>query len=100
MFKIIIKRIKRFFFRLKNNDPLFNCEYHKQCGCVHVDGPLCDFPNCDIRLEHIEKDFVFCPDCIEYDDCISGHFGLGCYKGKKLNYQIKSNNYETLDSKG
>lgn len=85
MFKIIIKRIKRFFFKLKNNDPLSKCEYHKQHKCVHVDGPLCDFPNCDIRFEHMRNDFVYCPDCIYFDDCISGHFGLGCYNGKKLN---------------
>ena len=85
MFKIIIKRIKRFFFRHKNNDPLFNCEYHKQHGCVHVDGPLCDFPNCDIRLEHVGKDFVYCPNCVYFDDCCSPKFGLGCFKGNKFN---------------
>lgn len=84
MLKIIIKRIKRFFFRFKNNDPLFNCEYHKQHGCVHVDGPLCDFPNCDIRLEYMGKDFVYCLDCVYFDDCCSPKFGLGCFKGKNI----------------
>ena len=83
MFKSIIKRIKKFFFKLKNNDPLFNCEYHKQCGCVHVDGPLCDFPNCDIRLAHIGNDFVYCSKCVYFGNCCLNKFGLvGCYNGK------------------
>ena len=49
-----------------------------------MDGPLCDFPHCKIVHEYLNDKFVFCPDCTDFDDCISGHFGLGCYNGKKL----------------
>lgn len=85
MFKIIIKRIKRFFFRLKNSDPFYHCPVWKNEGCSHVDGLICNFPNCTTMHEYMEHEFVFCPDCKNFHDCISGHFGLGCYNGKKLN---------------
>jgi hypothetical protein len=84
MFKIIIKRIKRFFFRLKNSDAFYHCPVWKNEGCSHVDGLICNFPNCTTLHEYMGHDFVFCPDCKDFHDCISGHFGLGCYNGKKL----------------
>ena len=52
MFKIIIKRIKRFFFRLKNSDPLYHCLVWKNEGCSHVDGLLCDYPKCEMLKEY------------------------------------------------
>jgi hypothetical protein len=85
MLKSIIKRIKRFFFRLKNRDPYYSCPVWKSEGCSHVDGLTCDFPNCVIMREYMGHDFVFCRDCKFFDDCCSNKFGLGCYNGKKLN---------------
>lgn len=85
MLRKIIKKIKRCFFKFKNNDPLYKCPVYKDKGCCHVDGPLCDFPHCNIVHEYLNDKFVFCPDCVNFDDCISGHFGFGCYNGKKLN---------------
>lgn len=82
--KKIINKIKRFYYRIINRDPLKKCTFHKEIGCSHVDGPLCDFPNCDIRLEHEGKDFVYCPNCVYFDDCCSSKFGLGCFKGKNI----------------
>ena len=79
----IFNKLKRIYYRIKNSDPLHNCEYCKDNWCNMVDGPFCTFPNCTIRFDYIGKEFVFCPDCVEFDDCLSGKFGLGCYNGKK-----------------
>lgn len=81
----IFKRLKRIYYKLKNSDPLHNCEYCNDNWCNMVDGPFCTFPNCSIRFDYLGKEFVFCPKCVEFDDCISGKFGLGCYLGKKCN---------------
>lgn len=38
------------FFSDKD-DPVFNCPVYREISnerCVHIDGPLCDFPNCEI----------------------------------------------------
>ena len=80
----LINKLKRIYYKIKNNDPLFNCEYHQQHFCVHVDGPLCDFQNCNIRFNHIGEDFVYCQNCVYFDECCSTKFGLGCFNGKKL----------------
>ena len=48
--------IKRIFDR--SNDPVYSCELYrdKQSGsCVHVDGPMCDFPNCTMRAEYLQQ---------------------------------------------
>ena len=31
------------------NDPVYKCNVYKEDGCAHVDGLLCDFPECDIN---------------------------------------------------
>ena len=36
-------------------DPVKHCDVYKEDGCAHVDGYLCDFETCDIRLEWAEK---------------------------------------------
>ena len=41
--KQIIKRIKEVFA-----DPISGCELYKNKGCCHVDGPLCDYPKCEM----------------------------------------------------
>lgn len=33
-----------------SQDPVKHCNVYKQFGCSHVDGYLCDFKDCDIRL--------------------------------------------------
>lgn len=81
----IFNKFKRIYYRIKNSDPLHNCEYCKDNWCNMVDGPFCTFPNCNVRFDYLGKEFVFCPDCVEFDDCLSGKFGLGCYNGKKCN---------------
>lgn len=79
MLKCVIKRIKRFFFRLKNKDPFYRCPVWKNENCSHVDGLICDFPNCTTMREYIGHEFVFCSDCKFFNDCCSNKFGLGCY---------------------
>lgn len=78
----LFNKLKRIYYKIKNSDPLHNCEYHKQHCCVLVDGPYCTFPDCSIRFDYIGKDFVYCPNCVYFDDCCSLRFGLGCFKGK------------------
>jgi len=45
------------------NDPVKGCDVYKNIGCAHVDGFLCDYPNCSIlkdyrmneRIKELEK---------------------------------------------
>ena len=50
--KKIIKKIKDFF---TYNDPLFSCELFKNKGCAHVDGIICNFPNCKTLKEYKKR---------------------------------------------
>lgn len=46
----MFKWIKKLLLILKN-DPIVNCEVYKDNkngSCMHVDGILCDYPNCSI----------------------------------------------------
>lgn len=45
---------KEFFDSFKN-DPLNNCTLFLEEGCAHIDGILCDFPNCSMNKDYIEK---------------------------------------------
>lgn len=45
MFKKIFNNLKE---KLIKNDPFYKCEVYRNEFCCHVDGPLCDYPNCDI----------------------------------------------------
>jgi len=38
------------------NDPIKHCQVYKEIGCAHVDGYLCDFPDCSIMKEYIMKE--------------------------------------------
>lgn len=83
--KRIINKIKRFYYRIINRDPLFKCTFHKELGCSHVDGPLCNFPSCAIYRKHEnykDSNFVSCVACEYQEECCSKQFGLGCNKGK------------------
>jgi len=37
--------------RQLGDDPVRHCDVYREDGCSHVDGYLCDFETCDIRLE-------------------------------------------------
>lgn len=41
--------------RAKDYDPVYGCEVHKEIGCSHVDGYLCDFPDCDILKNYRQQ---------------------------------------------
>lgn len=36
----------------KLRDPVLSCKQFKEVGCSHVDGFLCDFPNCSIQKNY------------------------------------------------
>ena len=41
-----------------DDDPVYNCELYldKDAGsCSHVDGPLCDFPYCTLRVDYLDS---------------------------------------------
>lgn len=37
------------------NDPVHNCKLYREQGCSHVDGMLCDFPNCSMNNEYVKE---------------------------------------------
>lgn len=37
------------------NDPIKHCPVYKDHGCAHVDGYLCDYPNCSIVKRYTMK---------------------------------------------
>jgi len=48
--------LKRIFDR--SNDPVYSCDLYldKKAGsCAHVDGPLCDFPQCSMLAEYMAQ---------------------------------------------
>jgi len=34
-----------------DDDPVEQCDLYKEKGCAHVDGLLCDYPNCSMNNE-------------------------------------------------
>lgn len=78
----LIKKLKRFFYKLKNNDPVYKCPIYKKEGCSHVDGLLCYFPNCNVVQQHLGDKWVCCVNCKYQDECCSKQFGFGCYDGE------------------
>jgi len=46
---------KHGFMGERTFDPVYNCEVHKEIGCSHVDGMLCDMKTCDILQEYRSK---------------------------------------------
>lgn len=79
--KNILYYIKKIYYKIKNKKAIVGCEYYKDCSCNLIYTKYCNFPNCNIRFDYIGKEFVYCPNCKYFDDCCSGKFGLGCYKG-------------------
>ena len=41
----IFDKLKRMYYRYKNNDPFYNCDCFKNESCYMVDGPFVIFQN-------------------------------------------------------
>lgn len=48
-----LRKLLKFLKELKENDPVYSCKVYKDLGCSHVDGFLCDFPNCSINKKYL-----------------------------------------------
>jgi hypothetical protein len=46
-----------FFDWFSRNDPVQNCELYRDEGCSHVDGYLCDFPQCKMLRNYREENY-------------------------------------------
>ena len=44
-----------FIKKIKLSDPVKSCELYKTEGCSHVDGLLCDFPECSMNKNFIKN---------------------------------------------
>jgi hypothetical protein len=42
-------------FSTKSNDPVKGCDVYREVGCSHVDGCLCDYPQCEILKKYKEE---------------------------------------------
>ena len=51
----ILRRIKVFANRFNMDDPVKYCNLFKTHGCAHVDGPLCNFPNCQMHYAYEKR---------------------------------------------
>lgn len=71
--------VDRCYWRWMNSDPVRNCPVFKEGECNLVDGPCCNFPNCDMYLNKMGKDFMSCANCDLNGLCSSKNYGLGCY---------------------
>lgn len=71
--------LKDFKFNMNEGDPLKNCALFKEKGCSHIDGMLCDFPNCEMNEKYIAE-----KKSQEFDTYIKIH-------DKKLDRVTKSN---------
>jgi hypothetical protein len=52
------------------NDPVKGCDVYKNIGCAHVDGFLCDYPNCSILKDYKmnERLAKLTEQCYEYNE--------------------------------
>lgn len=46
----MIKNLTKWIEDRIGKDPLYHCIVVKESGCAHVDGMLCDYNTCDMRL--------------------------------------------------
>lgn len=44
-----------FFIGQTYPDPVKGCDLYKEKGCSHVDGYLCDYPDCSMLKEYKSK---------------------------------------------
>jgi hypothetical protein len=48
-----LKKLSKLLREFKENDPVYSCKVYKDLGCSHVDGFLCDFPDCSINKKYL-----------------------------------------------
>ena len=48
-----LKKMLRLYKDIKDNDPLYSCKVYKDLGCSHIDGFLCDFPDCSMNKKYL-----------------------------------------------
>lgn len=56
-----------------NKDPVKHCNLYKQEGCSHVDGFLCDFDTCSMRIDYENIDLLTTCGKFDSKDCISSN---------------------------
>lgn len=49
MFKYIANKIK-VLHEERDLNPVLNCKVYRNCGCSHVDGPLCNLKTCAVSV--------------------------------------------------
>ena len=49
------KVIREIIKIIKENDPVYGCKVYRDLGCSHVDGLLCDFPNCCMNKKYLNE---------------------------------------------
>ena len=76
--------LKRWFYALKNGDPVRSCPVFQNRYCGVVDDPYCKMSDCRILDEYMGEKWVGCARCIYQESCCSKNFGLGCIEGKIL----------------
>lgn len=53
----IFDKIKSFIDTVNTQDPIKHCTLYKKEGCSFVDGPLCDYPYCQMNKKFISNIF-------------------------------------------
>lgn len=81
-----VGKLKRAYYRWRNSDPIKHCPVYLKEGCVHVDGMLCNFPDCHLYHERMGHTFCACANCLLNSNCSRPNYGLGCYEGKLEDY--------------
>lgn len=49
----MVTKIIRWIKEVRASDPAYNCELHRDAGCAHIDGSLCELETCGIRAAYI-----------------------------------------------
>jgi len=55
MIKEQSKLVCKSFLWYYHNDPVRKCSLYRNEGCAHVDGLLCDYPECSMLKEYNDK---------------------------------------------
>lgn len=50
----MLSLLDKLFNFLYEDDPVYNCDVHKDIGCSHVDGMFCDMKNCIILKDYLK----------------------------------------------
>lgn len=43
-------------------DPHEHCTYHRNQGCFYIGGPLCNYPDCGIEQDYLNRNIQSEPD--------------------------------------